>query len=253
MKVFYTELARNLDLAFVVVLSEHLNYAEEHPETLPHSENISQSSNAWLTARNGFLEIEQKFKESLNEWYAKWELRFKTEETAKIIAEQAENIASTKNLKERERLSKMLYLSTVHLMLGDAQKCVVTLNGRVDFLQETIRKIWHKNCSNDSYSKILPSIESSLQDYEKKLFSKARDYFEASASKDSIQSKAQRDFLEAIMLSKNNNFILNYYFSNVYKYVYKISVNLCKFHSKKWDLYTRGFRNNQHTLPLGMP
>lgn len=239
-----------MDPALVIVLSEHLNYAMEHSESFPHSEHISQSQSAWLMARNGFLELEQKFAERLDELYIKWQQRFEIEGTAQIVAEGADAIKKIKNAKERERQAKNLYLNTVHLMLGDVQKHLITLNGRAEYLQENIRKIWHKNCLSDSWSKILPSIENSFQNHEDAFFSNIRrSFFED--QKDSMPGTARHEFLEAIMAYDNCSLILNFYFSKIYRYAFDISCNLCKFYSKKWALYAGGFRSRQNTLPLG--
>jgi hypothetical protein len=245
----FAELARGMDPALVIVLSEHLGWAAEHPNNIPYSENISQSQAAWLMACDGFLELEQKFAERLSEWYAKWQQRFETEGTAQIIANGAPAIKKAK-AKERERLAKDLYLNTVYLMIGDAQKHVVTINGRAEFLQESVRKTWHKNCPNDSYSKILPSIEGSFQSFEETFFENERiSFFED--QKDSAPGIARQEFLETIMAVDNCDLILNFYFSRIFRYVSKISSNLCRFYSKKWALYARGFRSRQNLLPLG--
>jgi len=241
-KFSYAELARGMDAAFVTVLSEHLEWTAQHPEKFPHSEHISQSQAAWLMARDGFAELERKFMERLYEWHSKWQQRFDIEGTAKIIAKGAEDIKKSKNSKEREKLARELYLNTVHLMVGDAQKHIVTLNGRVDLLQEGIRKIWHKNCPADSYSKILPSIEGSFQNYEETYFDSIRN---------SMPDMARREFLETIMANDDCNSILNLYYSKIFHYVSKISFYLCRFYSKKWALYARGFRSSQNLLPLG--
>ncbi|MCL2208046.1 MAG: hypothetical protein FWB90_08150 [Fibromonadales bacterium] len=247
----YAELARGMDPALVIVLSEHLGWVAEHPEGLPHSENISQSHTAWLIACEGFAEIEQKFEERLYEWHAKWKQRFEIEGSSKLVAAGAQPIKKIKNAKERERRAKDLYLSTVHLMVGDAQNHVVSINSRAEYLQkDTIRKTWHKNCPGDSYSKILPSLESSLANYENSFFENIRSSF-FEDQKDSTPSIARQEFLAAIMETENCNLILNFYFSKIFRHVSKISSNLCKFYSKKWALYARGFRSRQNLLPLG--
>ncbi|MCL1956521.1 MAG: hypothetical protein FWF63_04295 [Fibromonadales bacterium] len=238
----YSELARGMDAAFVTVLSEHMEWVTQHPEKFPHSEHISQSQAAWLMAHEGFLELEQKFMERLYEWHSKWQQRFDIEGTAKAIANGAENIKKNKNSKEREKLARELYLNTVHLMVGDAQKHIVTLNKRVDLLQEGIRKIWHKNCPTDSFSKILPSIEGSFQNHEETYFSDIRN---------SMPDIARREFLETITANDGCNSILNFYFLKIFHYVSKISSCLCRFYSKKWALYARGFSSRQNLLPLG--
>ncbi len=248
--VSYADLARCMDPALVIVLSEHLSWVAEHPGGLPHSENISQSHTAWLMACEGFSELEQKFTERLYEWHAKWQKRFEIEGTAEILAKGAEEIKKIKNAKEREKRARDLYLNTVYLMVGDAQKYIVTINSRAEFLQETIRKTWHKNCSNDSYSKILPSMESSLQSYEETFFEEMRKIF-FEDQKDSTPGIARQEFLETIMENNNCDLILNFYFSKILRHVSKISSNLCRFYSKKWALYARGFRNRQNLLPLG--
>ena len=239
-----------MDPALVIVLSEHLGWVAKHPEAFPHSENISQSRMSWLSALNGFAEMEQKFIAKLDEWREKWQQRFEIENIAQIVATGADEIKKLKNAKERERQAKALYLNTVHLMIGDAQKYLVTVNSRAELFQENIRKIWHKNCPSDSYSKILPSIESAFQNYEETFFSNIRNSF-FEDQKDSVQSIAKQEFLEAIMANDNCNLILNFYFSKIFRQVSKISANILKFYSKKWALYARGFGCRQNLLPLG--
>ena len=246
----YAELARSMNPALVIVLSEHLGWVAKHPESFPHSENISQSQAAWLTACDGFSELEQRFTERLYEWSAKWRQRFEIEGTAQILSRGAEEIRKIKNSKEREKRAKELYLSTVYLMIGDAQKYIVTINSRAEFLQENIRETWHKNCPSDSYSKILPSVENSLQNHEKAFFEETKKAF-FEDQKDSAPGIARREFLETIMENDNCDLILNFYFSKIFRHVSKISSGLCRFYSKKWALYARGFRSRQNLLPLG--
>ena len=246
----YAELARNMDPALVIILSEHLGWVIKHPENLPHSENISQSRTAWLSALNGFAELEQKFAAKLDEWQEKWRQRFEIEGVSQMVATGADEIKKIKIAKERERLAKILYLNTVHLMIGDAQKYLVTINSRAELFQENIRKIWHKNCPSDSYSKILPSLEGSFQNYEETFFSDIRNSF-FEDQRDSVPSIAKQEFLEAIMANDDCNLILNFYFSKIFRQVSKISANIFKFYSKKWALYARGFGCRQNLLPLG--
>jgi hypothetical protein len=245
----YTELARSMDPALVVVLSEHLSQVAKHPESFPHSENISHSEAAWLMAQNGFLELEHKFEALLSEWQAKWEQRFEIEGTASAVASGAKEIKKIKNSKEREKRAKDLYSKTVHLMIDDVEKYIVSLGNRVDFLQENIRNAWHKNCSGDSWSKILPAIENSFQSYEESFFYNARELF-FEGRKDSVPI-AKQEFLKSIMANDNCDLILNFYFSKILRRVSKISSELCRFYSKKWALYARGFSCRQNLLPLG--
>ncbi|MDR0517828.1 MAG: hypothetical protein LBH25_12365 [Fibromonadaceae bacterium] len=239
---FSSELAKRMDPALVTVLSEHLGHATEHLEDFPHSENISQSQAAWLMAGEGFAELEHEFAKKLDEWQAKWQQRFEDENIAQITASGAEAIKKITNAKEREMQAKNLYLGTVHLMVGDAQKHAVTLNSRVELLQEKVRKIWHKNCPSNSYSKVLPSMENAFQNYEETFFSSIRD---------SMPRYAMQEFAAAIMAKEECGLILNFYFSNIFRYVSRISSALCKFYSKKWALYAGGFRSRQNLLPLG--
>jgi len=246
----YAELSHGMNPALVTVLSEHLSWVAEHPESVPHSENISQSQQAWLMACEGFAELEQTFAKRIYEWHAKWQQRFEQEGTAQTVTAEAEVIKKTKNAKERERLARNLYLKTMHLMVGDVQKDIIFVNSRADYLQKSIRKIWHKSCSNDSYSKILPSLESTFEDYEDAFFkNKIQSFFED--QKDSVPSIARREFLETIMENDNCDSILNFYFSKVFRRVSKISSGLCRFYAKKWTLYARGFSSRQNLLPLG--
>lgn len=245
----YTELACNMDPALVVVLSEHLSQIAKNPENLPHSDNISQSNAAWLMAQNDFSELEQKFIALLHEWHEKWQQRFEIEGTASIVASGAEEIKKIKNSKEREKRAKDLYSNTVHLMIDDVEKYIVSLGNRIDFLQESIRNSWHKSCSDDSWSKILPTIENSFQNYEETFFYNIRELF-FKGQKDSVPI-ARQEFLRSIMANDNCDLILNFYFSKILRRVSKISSELCRFYSKKWALYARGFSCRQNLLPLG--
>ena len=228
-----------MDPALVIVLSEHLGWVAENPESIPHSEYISQSRSAWFAALSGFAELEESFAKKIDEWRDKWQQRFEIEGTAKIISSGAEAIKQIKNAKEKEKKIKDLYLDTVHLMIGDAQKYMVTIISRAELLQENIRKSWHKNCGSDSYSKILPSIENSLQSWEESFFADAL-----------TPEFARQEFAETIKLTDDCDAILNMYFSKIFRHASKFSCDLCKFYSKKWALYSRGFRSRQNLLPL---
>jgi hypothetical protein len=238
----YAELAKRMDPASVTVLSEHLGLIAQSPGDFPHSGHVSQCEAAWLMANEGYLELEREFASRLSEWRNKWQQRFDMENTAEAVASGSEAIKKIPNAKERERQSKNLYHSTAHLMAGDAQKHVITLNSRAELLQEKLRKTWHKNCLADSYSKLLPTMENAFQNYEETFFANIRE---------SMPQYALQEFAAAISSNENCNSILNFYFLKIYRYVSKISSALCKFYSKKWALYAGGFRSRQKLLPLG--
>ena len=240
----FAELAKCMDPASVIVLSEHLSLIAQAAESFPHSEYVSQSKAVWLMANEGYLELECEFANRLREWRDKWQQRFDMENTAQAVASGAEAVNKIANAKDKERQSKNLYHSTVHLMAGDAQKHVVTLNSRAELLQEKLRKMWHKNCFADSFSKILPSMENAFQNHEETFFTNIRE---------SMPQYAIQEFSAAISSKENCDAILNFYLSKMHRYVSNISSALCKFYSKKWALYAGGFRNRQNNLPLGMP
>jgi len=102
----YAELAHNMDPALVIVLSEHLGWVAKHPENFPHSENISQSRTAWLSALDGFAELERKYAEKLDEWREKWQQRFEIEGLTQMVAAGADEIKKIKNAKDREAAGK---------------------------------------------------------------------------------------------------------------------------------------------------
>ncbi|GHV13715.1 hypothetical protein AGMMS49938_08670 [Fibrobacterales bacterium] len=240
---FSAELAQNMEPALVVALSEHLNWISEHTDDFPHSGEISQSVAAFQMADGGFGDLEKEFTERLAEWRQKWRQRFETEKTDRVLEGRSGDICKIANAKEKERQSDSLYFDTVHLMVGDAQKLLVTLFSRAELLQEKIRRTWHKNCSNNAYSKILPAIEASLQSCENKFFSNLRG--------DGFSKNAKKMFLSVIADQVSQSVNRRSFSNSFYNYVYKQSLQLCRFYSEKWALFARGFGIRQNQIPLG--
>jgi len=269
------ELAQNMEPAWSIALSAHLEAALDNPEaTMAGSETISLSNDAWRAAQTEFPALADEFRVRFDEFRDKWLQRFSTEEITKLMQQgrwvtQDEQGGWTFALKgrtekEREKEARNLYYETAHLLVGDAQKLLVMMVSRALHLQDRLASVWHKESAVDAVSKVLPSLEASLREFEDKCIFDIREtlptfafnrfamaFRSARASHVLRAPTAQAAARQVGGLwnpigAYENAFLA--YLEDFCDYTRGLTLLVSEWYHNKWSLYLRGFSRGQLDL-----
>ncbi len=269
------ELAQNMEPAWAIALSAHLEAALEDPEaTMSGSETISHSPEGWRIAQGDFPALAEEFRGRFEEFRSKWLQRFSTEEITKLLLQGRWVIADSaggftfalkgRSDKEREKEARNLYFETAHLLVGDAQKLMVMMLSRALHLQDRLASQWHKESAFDAVSKVLPSLEASLREYEDRCFFEIRETLPTFAYNRFVlafrtsrganlgklptaQAAARQVGAAWNPLGAYENAFLAY-LDDFCDYTRGLTLLIGEWYHNKWSLYLRGFSRGQLDL-----
>lgn len=271
------ELAQNMEPAWSIALSAHLEAVLDNPEAvMAGSESISSSVAGWRTAESEFPALADEFRARFEDFRSKWLQRFSTDEISKVLLQGQwvkQDPASGhwsfalkgRTEKEREKESRNLYYETAHLLVGDAQKLLVMMQSRSLHLQDRLASVWHKESAIDPVSKVLPSLEASLREFEDKCFFEIRETltslaftrFSAAFRSSRVSHIAKAPSLQSISrqvggatwnpLGAYENAFLAY-LDDFCDYTRGLAMLVSDWYHNKWSLYLRGFSRGQLDL-----
>lgn len=260
-------LAQNMAVNWSIALFEHLDAVSNMPETaMSGPEMISYSPSAWKLIETEFPKLLEDTRDKFEEFRLKWKQRFSTDELHRILL-QGNWIQETENgwvLAVRNNKTEIgnLYLSTVHLMVGDAEKLFVMLSSRVLHLQDRFSKYWHEESAVDAVSKVLPCLEASFRKKEESLIAElratlaqvAKDRFALSFSarhKPRTYSSSYACVRSVGRFWDPNSAYENAFLAYLEDFC-DYSVGLClliaEWYRDKWSLFLRGFSRGQLDL-----
>lgn len=260
-------MAQNMAVNWSIALFEHLDAVSSTPESaMSGPEMISYSPKAWNLIETEFPKLIEDTRSKFEEFRLKWKQRFATEELHRVLL-QGNWLQETENgwqlaIKNNKTEIGNLYLSTVHLMVGDAEKLFVMLSSRVLHLQDRFSKYWYEESALDAVSKILPCLEASLRKKEESLIADLRGTL-AQVAKDrftlafSTRHK-QRTYSSsyACVRSVGRLFDPNCAYENAFlayledfcDYSAGLCLLIAKWYRDKWSLFLRGFSRGQLDL-----
>ena len=258
-------LSQSMDVRWSIALYEHLDAAESNPEEMmAGSEMISNGTAAWKLAAEDFPIILEEYRQKFEEFRAKWMQRFATEEITRMLSQNQYIIQDDHGWYFSVTAEKLrnLYFSTIHLMVGDAEKLLVNLSGRVEHMQDKLARLWYRESAVDSASKILPSLEAALRSSEYALTARLRaSLANISRTRFMAEFKPPREkpkhFQTARSCAKNvgaNNANIAYenaflaFTDDFCDYAQGITLFVGKWYRDKWLLYLRGFSRGQLDL-----
>lgn len=274
------ELSQNMAPTWSIALSAHLEAALDNPEDfMAGSETISLSNEAWRAAQGEFPALAEEFRARFEDFRVKWLQRFSTEEIMKVLM-QGRWVAQDpqggwtfalkgRTEKEREKEARDLYYETAHLLVGDAEKLLVMMVSRALHLQDRLASVWHKESAVDAMSKVLPSLEASLREFEDKCFFEIRETLPTFAftrfalafrtARGSTIARAPT--VQAVArqvggaawnpLGTYENAFLAY-LEDFCDYTRGLTLLIGDWYHNKWSLYLRGFSRGQLDL-FGAP
>lgn len=279
--VLLAELAQNMEPAWSIALGAHLEAALDDPAAvMAGSETISSSSEAWRAAQGEFPALQEEFRARFEEFRTKWLQRFSTDEIAKTLLQGRWVSQDDQGLwsfalkgrtdKEREKEARNLYYETAHLLVGDAQKLLVMMLSRALHLQDRLAAVWHRESAVDAVSKVLPSLEASLRDFEDKTFFSIREAMPGLAYERFIAAFRSARLSQVSKASSvhsvarqvggpawnplgayENAFLA--YLDDFCDYTRGLAVLLGDWYHNKWSLYLRGFSRGQLDLFGAVP
>ena len=257
-------LSQAMDIRWSIALYEHLDVAESNPEEMmAGSEMISNGKTAWKIAAEDFPIILDEYRQKFEEFRAKWIQRFATDEITRMLSQNQYIVRDDEGWYFTATAEKLrnLYFSTIHLMVGDAEKLLVNLSGRVEHMQDKLSRLWYKESAVDASSKILPALESALRSSEYALTSRLRASL-AGISRNRFMAefkppREKRHFQTARSCAKNvgaNNANIAYenaflaFTDDFCDYAQGLTLFIGKWYRDKWLLYLRGFSRGQLDL-----
>ncbi len=257
-------LSQAMDVRWSIALNEHLDAAEANPETMMSgSEMISNGAAAWKLASEDFPIILGEYREKFKEFRFKWMQRFATDEITRMLSQNQYVLHADEGwffFANAEKL-RNLYFSTIHLMVGDAEKLLVNLAGRVEHIQDKLSRMWYRESAVDAVSKVLPSLEASLRSSEYALTARLRASLANVARKRFMSEfrppREKKFFSSARLCAKSIGAnASNIAYENAFlaftddfcDYAEGITLYIGKWYSEKWLLFLRGFSRGQLDL-----
>lgn len=260
-------LAQSMSANWSIALFEHLDAVSSEPETaMSGPEMISYSPSAWKLIERDFPKLLEEAREKFDEFRLKWKQRFSTDELHRMLL-QGNWVVENENgwslaIKSNKTEINNFYLSTVHLMVGDAEKLFVMLSSRVLHLQERFSKYWHEESALDAVSKILPCLEASFRKREETLMTDLRATL-ASVAKERFSSafstrQKTRGYSTsyACVRSVGRLWDPNFAYENAFlayledfcDYAVGLCLLMAEWYRDKWSLFLRGFSRGQLDL-----
>lgn len=258
-----SNLSQAMDVRWSIALNEHLDAAETLPEESAGSDMISNGTAAWKLAAEDFPIILEEYRGKFREFRFKWMQRFATDEITRMLSQNQYILHDDSGWFFSANAEKLrnLYFSTIHLMVGDAEKLLVNLSGRVEHIQDKLSRMWYRESALDAVSKVLPSLEAALRSSEYALTARLRASLANVSRKRFMaefrQGREKRYFPTARSCAKNlgaNSANIAYenaflaFTDDFCDYAEGVSLYIGKWYSEKWLLYLRGFSRGQLDL-----
>lgn len=256
-------LSQTMEVRWSIALNEHLDAAESDSEIMSGSELISNAPVAWKIAVEDFPAILDEYDAKFEDFRHKWMQRFATDEVSRMLLQNLYVIQGERGWYFSATAEKLrnLYFSTIHLMVGDAEKLLVNLSSRVEHLQDKLSKLWYRESAFDAASKILPTLESALRSGE---------YAQLARLRSSLATISRKRFLAEFKPPRETRYFptsrscvknlgathANLAYENSFlaftddfcDYAKGMTLFIGRWYRDKWLLYLRGFSRGQLDL-----
>jgi hypothetical protein len=260
-------LSQSMNATWSIALYEHLDANDSNPSaTMAGPETISFSPSAWKLWESEFPHLLDEFSTKFDEFRFKWNQRFSTDEIHRQLLQSEWLIQEDQGWRFSSKLTKQevknLYFSTIHLMVGDAEKLLVMMSSRASHLQERLSSYWYKEGATDALSKVLPCLEASLRQQETDLVTSLRASLAEVALKRFFAgfstSAKPRYYPTSMSCARNVGRLwdLNGAYENPFlaytddfcDYAAGLTLLIGRWYQEKWSLFLRGFSRGQLDL-----
>lgn len=260
-------LSQSMNATWSIALYEHLDANDSNPSaTMAGPETISFSPSAWKLWESEFPHLLDEFSTKFDEFRFKWNQRFSTDEIHRQLLQSEWLIQEDQGWRFSSKMTKQevknLYFSTIHLMVGDAEKLLVMMSSRASHLQERLSSYWYKEGATDALSKVLPCLEASLRQQETDLVTSLRASLAEVALKRFFAgfstSAKPRYYPTSMSCARNVGRLwdLNGAYENPFlaytddfcDYAAGLTLLIGRWYQEKWSLFLRGFSRGQLDL-----
>ena len=259
------------DPNYTILLKENLDQIKldpSHPrETVSESSDLNQKSSGHFRKLSN--DVETQFLEFRQKWAQRYEVDEFVErlENGSWLLEEPQGFKVNVGTKAKDL--KDFYLHDMHLMVGDAEKLIVTTSSRCLKIQNKICKDWYEEMrirgesevSMRPISRLLPTLELGLRDMEGQEFRKIRDSIKLLAEKrfrDGIKRAGSHHYRSPQAAYRNlggswNNLGIwnsgfRAYMEDFVDFCLGICLEIIEWYRKKWTLFTRGWSRGQIEL-----
>ena len=264
-------LGMEFDPNYTILLRENLEDFQKSQHT--SSEIISEAQETHQKSARDFKLLEADLSKQFYDFRQKWGQRFEVESFAQKLLTLGYLTLDEGSYKFQIGSSakdvKDFYLQDMHLMVGDAEKLVVTTCSRCLKLQNQICKEWYTVMASRSdvegslrpISKILPTLELGLREMEDREIRKIRDSIKLLTEKrfrDGVKKTSKRKFSTPEAAFKNIgaewnslgvwNSGFRSFMEDFVDFCMGICAEIIEWYHKKWNLYTRGWSTGQIQL-----
>ena len=261
------QLSSRMNSSFSILLKEHLEMCDTSSLN-EKGEYISESLPCLDFAREQFLTLEQEIVEKFDQFRNKWKQRFTYDlfypviEEAGWVEKNELGYALLVDGKSKKKQVMDFFYQTLHIMVGDAEKLMVTTLSRSSHIQNRIVQKWYDDTIQSPITKLLPTLEAALRNVESKIFSEIRGQFYPMATsrfQRAFTRKKRRYFTTPEGLFRNvgsqawnplgiwdNGFQA---FSEDYvDFTQGFCIEVCQWYRNKWEIFLRGFSQGQLDL-----
>jgi hypothetical protein len=262
-------LCSHIDPAYAVALKEHLQLSEGE-QAIHAKEYISEAPDTQKECIEEFRELKQEMRLKFREFKQKWSQRYTQvplvellDNNGRIVYVPGEGYKI--ELEAGKKAVKDFYYETVHFMVGDAEKLVVTNHARLMFIQKKMSQLWYKESLSSSLTKVLPTLEAGLRSLEEEVMLSLRQsmsalalqYFSAAFAK-RRNNMSFNTFSTKEALARNIGVHWNPggiwdtgfrgYLEDYSEYACGMCFQIMDWYMEKWFLFLRGFSCGQLNL-----
>lgn len=260
-------MSQSMSVNWAIALFEHLDAVVKEPESaMGGPEMISFSSSAWKLADMEFPKLIEECRAKFEEFRHKWAQRYTTDEIHRMLLQgnwlEESDAGWTLACKGSKTEVNNLYLATIHLMIGDAEKLFVMVTSQVLHLQERLCKYWYEESAHDAVSKILPCMEASFRKREEAIVAELRATMAILAKEHFAEAFPARAKVKHYSTSYGcvraigRSWDMNFAYENAFlaflddfcDYASGLCLLIEEWYRDKWALYLRGFSRGQLDL-----
>lgn len=257
------------DPSYTILLKENLDSIQDDP-THP-KESVSEAPVENSQAQSEYGQLSSDLRAQFSEFRSKWAQRYSVDEfvarleMGKWIVEEEKGFRL--NLSTKAKDLKDFYLHDIHLMVGDAEKLVVTTCSRCIKIQNKITQAWYQTMKENGggelkpISRLLPSLELGLREMEERELRRVRDAVKLLAEKrfrDGVKKAGSHYYKTPQAVYRNLGGTWNTlgiwdtgfraYMEEFVDFCQGICLEIILWYQRKWILFTRGWSLGQLEL-----
>ncbi len=258
------QLSHSMNNSFSIILREHIEQSRD--QFTIESEFISESDECLKYCQAEFKALDDEIVAKFVDFRSKWAQRLTAEVMLPILREggwiEKTDKGYTLKVGHKSKEIKDFFLQTLHLMVGDSEKLLVTTYSRATNIQKNGAQLWYTNSITTPVTKILPTLEAGLRNIDQKIITNIRSSLYTLAQKKyvtGIQKQTKKYYsTEAALFNAIGNKSWNplglwdngfrAFTEDYVDFCLGISLELSSWYRSKWEIFSRGFSQGQLDL-----